>query len=154
LRRTARPRVYPYKAAIRHNDESVIIYDSVYIGRGYCAVALPYQARYKTTRPRFVSGDCRAGAGAARFDARRPWVAATCAPCAGGSEAGFAQGSHPGVDAEAPPVCAAACMAGLRVFGDIDDPDAEVTRWFATTRFFRMHVQLGTGPGVHCNLWE
>lgn len=119
---------------------------------GSCAVALAYQGRYNTFRPRFVSGDCLAEAEAALFDPGRIGVARTFACRVDGIEAGPARGAS-GVDSEATPGCTRACTAGGLVLGDIDDPDAEAMLVSATTSHIRRHARLGTGPGVH-DLWE
>ena len=118
----------------------------------YCAVALPYQERYKTACPRLVFGDCATGAGTACFDARRLTVAIECALRAERID-GFARGLRRGADADATPDCAIACIAGSLVFGGIDDPGAEVMHVIVTARHFRRHEQLGTGPGRDY-LWE
>ncbi len=139
-------------AAQPGNDENVIIYNHLRIAGHYWAVASPYQERYKTVRPRLVSGDCATEAEAVCFGAparcgsrMRP----ACRPHRRGVRPGFA----PGAEADATPACAIAGIAGSLVFGDIDDPGAEVTRVIATTRHFRRHEQLGTGPGRNY-LWE
>lgn len=146
-------RVCPSTATRKRNDGIVTIDYDLCIGCGYCAVACPYQARYKTDRPRFAFGDCPTEAEAARLDARRLGVATKCTFCVDRIDEGLARGLRPGVDAEASPACAVACIAGALTFGDLDDPDAEVTRLLATTRHFRMHEPLGTGPGMYY-LWE
>ena len=38
-------------------------------------------------------------------------------------------------------------------FGDIDDPQSNVSRLVAENRHFRMHEELGTGPGFYY-LWD
>ena len=38
-------------------------------------------------------------------------------------------------------------------FGDLDDPTSNVSRLLAETQSFRMHEELGTGPGVYY-IWD
>jgi phenylacetyl-CoA:acceptor oxidoreductase subunit 1 len=38
-------------------------------------------------------------------------------------------------------------------FGDLDDPDSNVSRLLAEHLHFRMHEELGTGPGFYY-LWD
>jgi phenylacetyl-CoA:acceptor oxidoreductase subunit 1 len=45
------------------------------------------------------------------------------------------------------------CIADALHFGDIDDPDSNVSTLLAENRHFRMHESLGTGPGFHY-LWD
>jgi phenylacetyl-CoA:acceptor oxidoreductase subunit 1 len=39
------------------------------------------------------------------------------------------------------------------LFGDRDDPQSNVSRALANNQHFRMHEELGTGPGFHY-LWD
>ncbi|MGZ5206949.1 MAG: hypothetical protein ACXWCI_18685, partial [Caldimonas sp.] len=68
-------------------------------------------------------------------------------------DAGIAQGLVPGADAEATPACVNACISGALSFGDIDDPGSNVAQLLAQNRHFRMHEELGTGPGFFY-LWD
>jgi phenylacetyl-CoA:acceptor oxidoreductase subunit 1 len=38
-------------------------------------------------------------------------------------------------------------------FGDLDDPQSNVAQLLERTRHFRMHEELGTGPGFYY-LWD
>jgi phenylacetyl-CoA:acceptor oxidoreductase subunit 1 len=96
----------PLKVIRNRNNDIVTISKAHTIGAGYCAVAGPYRARYKSNRPRFAFGDCPTEAEAARFTACRLGVATKCTFRAGGCEAGLVQGLRPGVDAEAIAACA------------------------------------------------
>jgi menaquinone reductase, iron-sulfur cluster-binding subunit len=46
------------------------------------------------------------------------------------------------------PACAAACPAAAITFGDLADPDSEVTRQSQSPRAFRLLEHLGTQPSV------
>jgi phenylacetyl-CoA:acceptor oxidoreductase 27-kDa subunit len=56
-------------------------------------------------------------------------------------------------DPEATPACSNACIADALAFGDLDDPDSKVSKLLAENRHFRMHEELGTGPGFYY-LWD
>jgi hypothetical protein len=56
------------------------------------------------------------------------------------------------VDPQATPACANACIAGALTFGDLDDPGNGRTL-LRENRHFRMHEELGTGPGFYY-LWD
>jgi phenylacetyl-CoA:acceptor oxidoreductase subunit 1 len=45
------------------------------------------------------------------------------------------------------------CIADALAFGDADDPQSKVSRLLAENRHFRMHEELGTGPGFFY-LWD
>jgi phenylacetyl-CoA:acceptor oxidoreductase subunit 1 len=38
-------------------------------------------------------------------------------------------------------------------FGDIEDPESNVSRLLARTQHYRMHEELGTEPGVYY-IWD
>ena len=42
-----------------------------------------------------------------------------------------------------------ACIADALHFGDVDDPNSNVSRLLREQRSFRMHAELGTNPGFH-----
>ncbi len=42
--------------------------------------------------------------------------------------------------------CQEACPAGAIVFGDLNDPEAQVAKWRAKDRSYRLLAELGTGP--------
>lgn len=51
-------------------------------------------------------------------------------------------------DGEVVPACAESCPAKAIFFGDLDDPDSEVSRLSHGPRAFRLHDDLGTEPKV------
>jgi len=106
------------------------------IGCAYCAVACPYQARYKSSE-----------------DALRPDVATKCTFCVERIDAGLARGLKPGVDPEATPACVNSCIAQALHFGDVEDPQSNISALLAENQHFRMHEELGTGPRFYY-LWD
>jgi phenylacetyl-CoA:acceptor oxidoreductase subunit 1 len=80
-------------------------------------------------------------------------VATKCTFCVERIDAGLAQGKQPGVDPEATPACVNACIAEALTFGDLDDPQSNVSQLLAENQHSRMHEELGTGPGFFY-LWD
>jgi len=85
--------------------------------------------------------------------AERLAVATKCTFCVDRVDDGLARGLAPGVDPEATPACVNACIAKAMSFGDLDDPHSNVSQLLAANRYFRMHEELGTGPGFFY-LWD
>jgi phenylacetyl-CoA:acceptor oxidoreductase 27-kDa subunit len=144
--------VCPTTATKRRADGIVTIDYDLCIGCAYCAVACPYQARSRTLRPTFAYGKEMDNEAKRRDDARRA-VATKCTFCVERIDAGLARGLKPGVDPEATPACVNSCIAQALSFGDRDDAQSNVAQLLANHATFRMHEELGTGPGFYY-LWD
>ena len=101
------------------------------IGCAYCAVACPYQARYKTDLAAFAYGAKPTANEALRHDDARRSVATKCTFCVDRIDAGLEQGLTPGVDPDATPACVNSCIAEALAFGDIEDPKSNVSQLLA-----------------------
>ena len=88
-----------------------------------------------------------------RRDDSRLAVATKCTFCVDRIDAGLAKGLKPGVDPEATPACVNACITQTLAFGDLDDPASSVSQLIAGHKHFRIHEELGTGPGFYY-LWD
>ena len=144
--------VCPTTATKKRADGIVTIDYDLCIGCAYCAVACPYQARYKTDRASFAYGMPTTSEAAAPRRARLA-VATKCTFCVDRIDAGLAKGLKPGVDPEATPACVNACISSALAFGDLDDPQSNVSKLLAENQHFRMHEELGTGPGFFY-IWD
>ena len=139
--------------ATKVRDDGIVTIDyDLCIGCAYCAVACPYQARSRTLRASFAYGTPSEHE-TKRLDDARLAVATKCTFCVERIDAGLAQGLAPGVDPAATPACVNACIAEALVFGDVHDPGSNVARLLAENEHFRMHEELGTGPGFYY-LWD
>lgn len=141
--------VCPSTATGQRADGIVTIDYDICIGCAYCAVACPYQARFKVDRPAAAYGGAAMPHEALREDPARLGVAQKCTLCIDVIDAGLARGLTPGVDMEATPACVASCISGALQMGDLDDPDSNVSRLLRERRHFRMHEELGNGPGYY-----
>lgn len=145
--------VCPSTATGQRKDGIVTIDYDICIGCSYCAVACPYQARYKVEEPRFAYREGPTETEALRFDGGRIGVAQKCTFCSDRVDAGLARGLTPGIDPDATPACANACIANALSFGDLEDPESNVSKLLTENTWFRMHEDLGTDPGFFY-LWK
>jgi Fe-S-cluster-containing dehydrogenase component/DMSO reductase anchor subunit len=143
----------PSGATTKREDGIVVIDYDLCIGCAYCAVACPYQARFKVGTPNAAYGrGGRMRHETAREMPERLNVAQKCTFCVDRLDAGLARGLTPGVDHEATPSCANACIADALVFGDLDNPESRASKLLESHESFTMHGELGTAPGIHY-LW-
>jgi phenylacetyl-CoA:acceptor oxidoreductase subunit 1 len=145
--------VCPSTATRRRDDGIVTIDNDLCIGCAYCAVACPYLARSKVDKPVYAHGSEPTILERLQFDEKRLGVSQKCTFCADRIDAGLARGLTPGVDADATPACVNSCIAEALHFGDIEDPESNVSRMLAEKNQFRMHEELGTNPGFYY-LWN
>lgn len=145
--------VCPSTATRKRGDGLVTIDYDLCIGCAYCAVACPYQARFKVEQPRYAYGARRMKHEVQREDHRRIGVAQKCTFCIERIDAGTAKRLVPGAAPEATPACAASCIAEALQFGDLDDPKSNVSRLVTSHKTFRMHEELGTRPNL-IYLWD
>jgi phenylacetyl-CoA:acceptor oxidoreductase subunit 1 len=141
--------VCPSTATRRRADGIVTIDYDICIGCAYCDVACPYQARFKIDAPHFAYGGTALQNEIEREDPRRIGVAQKCTYCSDRIDFGLANGLTPGIDDAATPACVNSCIADALHFGDIDDPNSNVSQLLREQRHFRMHEELGTEPGFY-----
>jgi Fe-S-cluster-containing dehydrogenase component len=141
--------VCPVKATYKRADGIVMMDYDRCIGCRYCQVACPYGARAFNWEK--FDGDNPAVPewGKPEVERRPRGVVEKCSFCYHRIERGLALGWQPGVAPEATPACVVACPVGARVFGDMNDPEANVTKMLATNPYFRLREDMGTDPRVY-----
>jgi phenylacetyl-CoA:acceptor oxidoreductase subunit 1 len=72
-----------------------------------------------------------------------------CTFCKDRVDAGRARGLTPGVDADATPICAVACIAGAITFGDLDDTSSAVSALIGSGAARPLTPECGTRPQVY-----
>jgi Fe-S-cluster-containing dehydrogenase component/DMSO reductase anchor subunit len=137
--------VCPTSATRQRADGIVTIDYDLCIGCAYCEVACPYQARFLVDDPHFAYGAAMPNE-VEREDPARLGVAQKCTFCSDRIDFGVANGLTPGLDPPATPACVNSCIADALHFGDIDDPESNVSRLLREQKHFRMHDELGTEP--------
>jgi phenylacetyl-CoA:acceptor oxidoreductase subunit 1 len=146
--------VCPAEATKKRPDGIVYVDNNKCVGCRYCVVVCPYQNRTFLSRdkdPGFFPGYERT-----RFEkvGRKlyPHVSGTtekCDFCMERIDAGMAKGLVPGKDREATPACVNTCQARALTFGDLDDPNSEISLLIKEKNAFQLHPEYGTEPSIY-----
>jgi len=143
----------PTRATTRRDDGIVIIDYDKCVGCRYCLIACPFQQRtyYADGQKEYFPGQ---GLTEYEIIGRELYPLETgtvmkCNFCAERIDAGIEKGLKPGTDREATPACVIACPTEARVFGDLDDPNSEVSRQIREENGFQLHPEYGTDPSVY-----
>ncbi len=142
----------PTTATQRRDDGIVWVDQDKCVGCRYCLIACPYQVRsyYSKEREYFP------GQGFTELERLRKklyplqtGVVLKCDFCLERIGEGTKKGLIPGVDIEATPACVNICPAKSRYFGDLDDPDSEVSKHIREKRAVQLRPEFGTDPSVY-----
>lgn len=145
----------PTGATYQREDGIVAIDYDKCVGCRACLVSCPYQQRtYYDAKKR--DSEYFPGQGKTEFELigekLYPFQVGTvmkCNFCAERIDGGRQKGKEPGVDDEASPACVIACPVNARVFGDLDDPESEVSRLIMEKKGKPLRPEFGTEPCVY-----
>jgi phenylacetyl-CoA:acceptor oxidoreductase subunit 1 len=141
--------VCPVKATYVRPDGLVVMDYDRCIGCRYCQVACPYDARkfnweaYTQLNPYIPTW------GIAEVARRPRGVVEKCTFCRHRIDAGLKNGLVPGVDPEATPACVNVCPVNARTFGDLKDPESDISKLIADNTTIVLREELGTRPSVY-----
>ena len=107
------------------------------VGCRSCMMACPYHNRYFNDQPQHYFAQGPTPYERARTARHQTDVVMKCNFCKDRVRAGK------------PPACVANCPAVARYFGDLDDPQSEVSRLIQERGGFTLHPEVGTGPSVY-----
>jgi len=146
--------VCPAEATKKREDGIVYVDNDKCVGCRYCIIVCPYQNRTFFSKDKdtgYFPGYERT-----RFEKAGkklyPHTHGTtekCNFCMERIDAGMAKGLKPGVDREATPACVNTCQARAMTFGDLDDPNSEVSRLIKERNAFQLHPEYGSDPSVY-----
>lgn len=145
--------VCPAGATQQRSDGIVYIDYDACIGCASCAVACPYDARYLVNKEQYAYGDQPTEDEKVNNNPDYLGVATKCDFCVEVIDAGVAKGLTPGKDPEATPRCVNSCISGAMSFGDIDDPESNVSKLLGKTKHYRLKESEGTCPGFYY-IWD
>jgi Fe-S-cluster-containing dehydrogenase component len=128
----------PTGASYKREDGIVLVDQDKCIGCRSCIIACPYCARY------FDFGKANGyypEKGLTEFEKSHQeggvrGTVSKCTLCADMVDAGEA------------PACVQVCPTQARIFGDLDDPNSEISRLIAARGGYQLHPDLGTNPSV------
>ncbi len=143
--------------AITRNEYGVVLIDyDKCIGCGYCVAACPYgapQYNHEVTPlfPGAEAGPDDSGAGRHPTHRKRAAVVEKCTQCWHKLEPALEAGltERIGTEPRYTPSCDAVCPVGARIFGDLDDPNSQVSQHIAKKNATQLKKSYGTRPLVH-----
>jgi Fe-S-cluster-containing dehydrogenase component len=141
--------VCPVSASYRRGDGIVMMDYNKCIGCRYCEVACPYGARAFNWEEFTGPNPAVPTWGQPEVPRRPRGVVEKCSFCYQRIDRGLSLGLKPGVDDDATPACVVACPVEARKFGDLNDPDSEVSQLLADHPSYRLREDLGTSPRVY-----
>jgi len=141
--------VCPVKASEYRPDGIVMVDYDKCIGCRYCEVACPYGARSFNWEAFTGPNPAVPEWGQPEVERRPRGVVEKCSFCYHRIDRGLANGLLPGVDRDATPACVGVCPTGARLFGDLNDPESNVSQILRNHNSFRLREDLGTGPRVY-----
>ncbi len=142
----------PTNATRQREDGIVIIDQDKCVGCRYCLIVCPYQVRtYNSDMKEYFPGQ-----GFTEFEKlgqklypHETGVVLKCNFCRERIDGGLAKGLKPGEDIEATPACVNTCPAKARFFGDLDDPNSQISKLISEKRAVQLHPEFGTDPSVY-----
>jgi phenylacetyl-CoA:acceptor oxidoreductase subunit 1 len=141
--------VCPVNASVYRPDGIVMINYDRCIGCRYCEVACPYGARSFNWKEFTGPNPAVPEWGEPDVERRPRGVVEKCTFCYQRIDRGLALGLTPGVDPDATPACVNVCPTGARVFGDLNDPESNVSQLLEARASHRLREDLGTAPRVY-----
>ncbi len=129
-------RVCPTGASTQRDDGIVIIDSNKCFGCRYCMMACPYGSRFFYSEERQYFPKELTPYEKLGREKHPVGVVEKCDFCVSRIEKGLE------------PACVANCMSKARYFGDLDDPESEVSRLIRQRQGFQLRPEAGTDPSV------
>jgi phenylacetyl-CoA:acceptor oxidoreductase subunit 1 len=135
--------------ATQHRPDGIVKIDQkLCVGCGACILACPYKVRKITFEDKISHNKSFVPENPDRQNPDRIGICSKCDFCLSRLEEGLKKGLQPGQDFEATPMCVRYCIAEALHFGDLDDPESNVSRLIRENKKARLNEELGTEPSV------
>jgi phenylacetyl-CoA:acceptor oxidoreductase 27-kDa subunit len=142
----------PTGATSKRADGIVVVDSDECVGCGSCVIACPYQQRTLVEEiTEYFDGQ-----GLTEMETigqtvypHKAGTVVKCVFCAERIDEGLSKGLQPGNDRDATPACVNICMTKARTFGDLDDPNSEVSLIIKERNGKPLLADEGTNPSVY-----
>lgn len=129
--------VCPTGATYNREKDGVVFIDyDKCIGCGACVQACPYDG-VRTRNPDTLQHTVPFPVGNQNTQPTQPATVSKCNFCV------------QRVDVGREPACIEVCPMRARIFGDLDDPNSEISTTLESRESFRLREEMGTNPNVH-----
>ena len=147
-------KVCPTGATVKGEDGIVYVNADECVGCRYCVVACPYQMRTYNADGKKEYWPGQGLTELEKFGREvlyplQEHTVVKCNFCMERLESGSAKGLKIGVDRDASPVCVNACPVKARTFGELEDPNSNVSKLIKERKGYQLHPEYGTEPSVY-----
>jgi Fe-S-cluster-containing dehydrogenase component len=131
--------VCPTGATYKRDEDGIVVVDAdKCVGCRSCMMACPYHARYYLDQIRaYYPGQGLTPYEEVGYKRHSAGTVEKCNFCVDRLGEGLE------------PACVSNCPAVARIFGDLDDPDSEVSKLVKRGHAFQLLVEMGTQPSVY-----
>ena len=142
--------VCPTGATSQRDDGIIVIDQDKCVGCRYCIIACPYQNRTFISKDKdrgFFPGKIHTDfeiAGRKRYP-HQIGTTEKCNFCVERIDDGMSRVLTPGTDRDATPACVNTCPARALKFGDLDDPESEISVFIRDNEGFQLHPEYDLG---------
>lgn len=138
-------KVCPTGATSQRAEDGIVTVDATKcIGCRYCMMACPYRQRFYLAynppkKTYFPAGPTPYELMGRKLRKYSPGTVVKCDFCVAAGR----------LDKGLEPACVATCTAKARTFGDLNDPESEVSRLITTKGGFQLLAEKGTDPSIY-----
>lgn len=139
----------PTGATYQREDGIVAVDADKCTGCQYCIMACPYHQRNYVDSAEvsyYEEGVSPREQLGRTMNPFREGTVVKCTFCMEKIDEGLKKGLRPGIDREATPACVNTCYTKARIFGDLDDPDSEVSRLIKEHHAYTLCPETGARP--------